>query len=346
MKAEHEDLNERLDGRLQSLPPSDPQVEGLVKQAQRLKLAPQLKVDADFARHLETSLLARSDVFRQRTARRGWWKRAVTSQARGRSFGAVAALCALFLFLLGVGVVMAAQSANPGSPLYGFKRWQQAGQDSVNTSMAQPLQHYQQARDRLQMLTGLVDPAGHSQAYSESLNTFERSLQVFERDVNELPGGSGREQFEKDLASLKMDARQALHKVLPHLPLRERASTTTTLAQLGEAVPQLTQITIISSSNGQVVITFEGQNIDPGVQLLVDGQLVAASGQRKTGGYTFEVKWGKRSTPESLGLQNPDGMVVLSNMWTWTTEKPGNSGNHGNGGGNNNGNGNGGGKGK
>jgi len=110
-------------------------------------------------------------------------------------------------------------------------------------------------------------------------------------------------------------------------------------------VLQLTQITIISSGNGHVAITFEGRNIEPGAQLLVDGQLVVASGQMKAGGYTFVVKWGKQPTPKSLGLQNPGGMVVLSRIWSWITEKTGNpgndKGNHGNGGGNDHGNGNG-----
>ena len=84
MKEEHEYLNERLDGRFPP-PPSAPQLERLVEQAQRLKLAPELKVDADFARHLERRIVARADTIRQHTASRGWWARRMHSQRSGRS---------------------------------------------------------------------------------------------------------------------------------------------------------------------------------------------------------------------------------------------------------------------
>lgn len=342
MKARDEYLNERLDGRLPWAPVSDPDIEGLVSQAQWLQQAEPLQVDEDFAHRLETRLLARQAVLKPQTARQQRrWKAVPSTTWVRRPLGAVAMLCALLLLLLGSGLLVAAHGASPGSPLYGVKRWEGGMRYGLNAQTVQAAQDYQEAHDRLLMVASVTSPASNTKAYSDALNGFVRSLATFENDVSKFPSGSEREQLAKDLVSLKLDARHTLRGLLTHLTITQRLTTTTELAQLGEPVPLLTKIIITSTpgSSSQVVITFEGSNIQPGARLVIDGQLVTANQLFKGGSYQFTLKWEKQQAPHSLGIQNPDGMNVANNRFNWPATHDGNQGGngHGNGGGTGNG---------
>src|SRR5262245_36106554 len=122
MNSQPERLHARLDG--SQLPP-DLEIDALVEHARKIREAPELRMDARFADHLERRLLTRNAALRLRSSRGHWWQPAWLAWLRGQHpLFAAALLCVVLLLLLGTGMLTAAHSASPDSPLYGLKRWE------------------------------------------------------------------------------------------------------------------------------------------------------------------------------------------------------------------------------
>jgi hypothetical protein len=328
----------------QPWPASDSEVEELVALAHRLQQAPQLRVDPTFARRLEEQMLARSAALhRQPRHRRFAWPFPRLMSAHPALSGALALL--LLVILLGGSVLAAAaQVADPTNPLYAVKHWEQQVQVSLaGSSTAQAELDLQFARDRLSTLAGLADP-GHAGAYRQALAELDEQLHIAFQAVAALPAGPDHSRLSGELAALQADARQSLLGLLPRLAVPERLATTDELGRLGGSVPRLTSVvlTLPAHPNGQATISISGNDLQPGAQLLVNGQPVLASGTLQNGLYLFTVNWKGSQHPQSIGLMNPDGTAAQTTTITLRAA-PGSSGSgNGNGNGSGNGNGNGG----
>ncbi len=316
----------------------DPEVDGLVALARRLQAAPALQVDPDFARRLERRILAGNTELRRRRTAPGWvsprslWMHPV--------FGVAAVFCLLVL-LLGTGVlVVAAQVSNPNSPLYVVRQWEQHVRISLAGSPAdQAEQDLQNARDRLNTLADLADPA-HAESYRQALVDLDQQISNATQAINALPAGPDRDRLSSELATLKTDARHILRRLLSPLAWSERLVTTHELGRLGSTVPSLqsVEITLPEHPNGQATVSITGDNLQPGAQLLVDGRLVEASGSLQNSLYVFVANWTGNQHPQSIGILNPDGTAAQTTAITLKTSGGSGRGN-GNGGGKENGNG-------
>ena len=366
MKPASERLNERLElvGRrartnrgspdVQAWPSgaldSDPEVEQLVAVAMRWQNSPQLQADADFAGRLESRLLQRQALLRRTQPSRRFFPQLLRMHP---VFSVTLALCLLILFLGSGVLVVAAQVSNPENPLYSVKNWEQQVQVSLaNSPASKAALDVQFASERLRALTGLASPA-QAEAYRQSLAEFEQQLNAAISTIRGLPPGPDRERLSNELANLESDARHSLQGLLPRLDLAERLLTTDALGQLGEAIPRLLRVEMVlpAHPNENATISVTGEDIQPGAQLLVNGQVIKAQSVFQGGAYVFTIGWSGNQQPHSIGVLNPDGMAVQTAAITMSStggsrqrnesgsSGSGESGQHGNSNGNSNGHG-------
>ena len=365
MNLEYERLNERLergDGERPwngEKPPErltllahaldrDPEIDELVMVARRLQSSPHLLPDPDFADLLESRVLLRqASLRRKRPAHRWSFPRLWGAHP---VYGIALGLCLLIL-LLGTSVlVAAAQVSNPENPLYAVKRWEQHVQISLSSSSESRAElDVQFARERLNTLAALAEPA-QADAYSQALTDFDQQLNAATSAIRGLSSASDREHLSSELATLEVDARQTLRGFLPQLALAERLLTTDELGRLGYTVPHLqsvdVEITPLSAHPVEhaATISISGDNIQPGAQLLVNGQVMDAQGSFQNGLYVFTTSWQGDQPPQSIGILNPDSTVAQTTHITMKSSNGNGNGNNGNGNNGGHGNGNNGGK--
>ena len=355
MNSEYERLNERLERgnerpRNGEKPPErltllahaldrDQEIDELVMVARRLQSNPHLQADPDFADLLESRILLRQASLRRKRPAHTWsfprpW-------GANPVYGIALGLCLLIL-LSGTSVlVAAAQVSNPENPLYAVKRWEQHVQISLSSSSeSRAGLDVQFARERLNTLPALANPA-QADAYSQALADFDQRLSAATSAIRGLSSASDREHLGSELATLEVDARQTLRKFLPQLAVTERLLTTDELGRLGDTVPRLQSAEIVPSAHpvGHVAFSITGDNIQPGAQLLVNGQIMDAQGSFQNGLYVFTTSWQGDQPPQSIGILNPDGTVAQTTAITMKSSNGNGNGNNGNG--NNGGHGNG-----
>jgi hypothetical protein len=355
MNSEYERLNERLERGDRERPwngeksperltllahalDRDPEIDELVMVARRLQSSPHLLADPDFADLLESRVLLRqASLRRKRPAHRWSFPRLWGTHP---VYGIALGFCLLIL-LLGTSVlVAAAQVSNPENPLYAVKRWEQHVQISLSSSSKSRAElDVQFARERLNTLAALANPA-QADAYSQALKDFDQRLSTATSAIRGLSSASDREHLGSELATLEVDARQTLRKFLPQLALTERLLTTDELGRLGDTVPRLqgADVEIVPSVHPveHVAISITGDNIQPGAQLLVNGQVMDAQGSFQNGLYVFTASWQGDQRPQSIGILNPDNTVAQTTAITMKSSN-GNGNNGGRGNGNNGG---------
>lgn len=324
----------------------DREIDELVTVARHLQSHPQLQADPDFVELLETRLLLRHAALRQqRPARKG-----LARLWRAHPIYRIAPGFCLLILLLGTGILaVAARVSNPENPLYAVKRWEQHMQVSLAGSSASRAElDIQFAREQLNMLADLADPA-HENAYRQTLADFDQDVNAAGSSIQGLAAEPDRVRLSSELTALKNDGRHTLRGFLPQLALTERLLTTDELGSLGDRVPHLLNAEIVLSAHSNdhtATISISGSNIQPGAQLLVNGQVINAPGSFQNGLYVFTTGWNGEQHPQSIGILNPDGTVAQTTMITMITPNGNGNGNGNNGNGNNgtHGNGNNGGK--
>jgi hypothetical protein len=307
----------------------DAEVDALVALARRLRAAPHIQVDPDFADQLKRRMLRRNAELQLQQASK---KRPFFLFRTHPAFGTALGLC-LLLLVLSTGVLaLAAQGSNPDSPLYTFKSWEQHLQISLTSNSGdQASLDLQLARNRLNTLSDLAEPA-QAEAYSQALADLDQQLQTATASIYGLPTGTQREQLTSELASLQSDGIHILRRLLPRLTLSERIETTGELARLGDNVPRVINGMLVLSPqpNGHATINLSGSNLQSGAQLLVDGKPTGVTGLLQNGQLVFVVvNWKGEQHPQSLGLINSDGTVAQTTSITIETTD-GNTKNNGN----------------
>jgi uncharacterized protein DUF5667 len=360
MNSEYERLNEQLErgemhlwsanrrpdqpGLPTSTPSGDAEIDRLVMVARRLQASPQVQADPAFAGLLERRLLQRqASLRRERSAPRGGIPRLWRMHP---VFSVALSLCVLFL-VLGTGVLAATgHVSNPENPLYFVKHWEQHVQVSLaSSSRSRAELEMQFARERLNTLADLANPT-QADAYRQALADFDQQLSTARSAIAGLSAGSDRERLSGELAALEVEARQKLRGFLPQVDLAERLVTTDELGRLGETVPHLLSVEI--TLQGQVneptaTISISGDDLQPGAQLLVNGQIIDAPGFFQNGQLVFTISWNGDQHTQSIGILNADGTVAQTTVMTMKSSNgngngnSGNSNNAGHGNGNNNG---------
>ncbi len=233
-------------------------------------------------------------------------------------------------------LVVAAQVTNPANPLSMIKHWQQHAQVSLTNSPENRAEwDLQAAKEQLDRLAGQAN-AAHEEAYLPALSAFDQQVSGAESAIQALPAGPHRERLSNELTALDGEARHTLRGLLPQLDVPERLITTDELGRLGDRVPHLLSIAIVLSApaNEQATISISGDNIQPGAQLLVDGQIMEAQGSYQDGLSVFTINWSGSQQPTSIGILNPDdtaAQTTVITMTSLTNGSNGNNGEHGNG---------------
>lgn len=311
-------------------PDHDPEIDELVAVARHLRSHPQLQADPDFVELLETRLLLHHAALRQKQpARKG-----LVRLWRAHPMYSIALGFCLLAFLLGTGVLaVAARVSNPENPLYAVKRWEQHMQISLaGSSASRAGLDLQFAREQLNLLAGLADPA-HQNAYRQTLADFDQQVSAAASTIQGLAVGPERTRLSSELTALKDNGRHTLRGFLPQLALAERLLTTDELGSLGDRVPHLLSVEIVlpaHSNDHTATISITGNNIQPGAQLLVNGQVINAPGLFQNGLYVFTTGWNGEQHPQSIGVLNPDGTVAQTTIITMIPSNGNGNGNNGN----------------
>ena len=353
MKPLSERLNDRLErrdrrsregGEAQDWPVSplyatdrDPEVDELVTLAQRLQSTSHLQADPDFASELERRLLLHhAALSRKQPARPRFFPR---QWRMNPALGIVAGFCLLVLFLGTSMLVVAAKITNPDNPLYLLKRWEQHVQVSFTTSHATQAElDLQYARERLHTLASLANPA-HEEAYPQALADLNLELNKATSAISALSALPEHNRLSNELVSLEVEVRHTLRAFLPQLNGPDRLVTTDALGRLGDTVPRLLNVEIVLSahSSRHIIINISGNNILPGAQLLMDGQVMDGRGSFHNGRYVFIESWSSNQLPRNIGILNTDDTAAQTTAITMKSSNgsgndgSGNNGEHGNG---------------
>lgn len=249
-------------------------------------------------------------------------------------------LCILVISMSTGVLVVSAHVSDPNNPLYAVKRWEQQVQVSfASSSTDQAELHLQFARDQLTTLGTFTDTS-HAPSYQKTLANFDQYMTLATQEIQALPAGANQNRLTRELATLQTDARQTLRGLLNELAVSERVLTTNELGRLGDTVSSLTkaEVTLPAQPNGQASVSISGSHFQPGAQLLVNGQPVAASGAVQNGMYLFTIEWHGNQHPHTIGILNPDGTAAQTTQISIQTSN-GNDNGNGDGGGNGKGNG-------
>lgn len=310
----------------------DPEVDELIKLADRMQSAPSLEASPAFVRHLEQRLLLRNAQLRQKRAAVSWWSWLpwlVWQPRRALLIASITLLC----LLLGTGVLAVAQASSPSSPLYVVKNWEQNVQISLAHS---PLDRAEVSRqivlDRLNSLTGLTTPS-NTAAYYQDLADIDQQIDTIVQVINTLPAGADRDRLIDELAQTRYEMRSTLRGLLPLLTIDERLQTTDRLAQLGDTVPHLQSVFMVLSFHPQeqAMISVTGSNLSNGARLFVDNRVVTSAGSFQNGVYVFVISWQNTQSPHTIGILNPDGTAAQTNEITLVVPKEDQGNNNDNG---------------
>ncbi|HZO73024.1 MAG TPA: hypothetical protein VFB60_12555 [Ktedonobacteraceae bacterium] len=314
--------NTEQQGQLLDALGNDPEVDELVKLADRIQSAPSLEASPVFARHLEQRLLLRNAQLQQKRlalSRWSWLPWPAWQPRRALLIASITLLC----LLLGTGVLAVAQASGPTSPLYVVKNWEQNVQISLAHS---PLDRAEVCRqivlDRLKSLTSLTTPADTT-AYYQDLADIDQQIDMIVQIINTLPAGADRDRLSDELAQTRSEMRTTLRGLLPLLTIDERLQTTARLAQLGDTVPHLQSVFMVLSFHPQeqAMISLTGSNLSNGAQLLIDNRVVTNTGSFQNGVYVFVIPWQNTQSPHTIGILNSDGTAAQTNAITLVVPK-------------------------
>src|SRR5207253_6971140 len=295
-----------------------------------------LQADPDFASQLERRMLIHhAALSRKQPAHRCFFPR----MWHMNPAPAIALGFCLLVLLLGTSMlVVAASITNPANPLYVLKRWEQHVQVSLsNSPTPQAELDLQYARERLHTLASLTNPA-HDDAYRQALADLDKQMNDATRAISALSVVPERNRLRNELSSFEAEERHTLRTFLPQLNVPDRLVTTDELGRLGDIVPRLLSVEIVLSvrSSRHTIISISGDNIQPGAQLLMDGQVMDAQGSFHNGVYVFMLSLSGNQLPRNIGILNTDDTAAQTTTITMKSSNE-NSNSNGNGDSGNNG---------
>ncbi|HEY2570092.1 MAG TPA: hypothetical protein VGI27_01400, partial [Solirubrobacteraceae bacterium] len=171
-------------------------------------------------------------------------------RARGRLLGAsrrlsIALLAASLLLALSVGLLAAAASAEPGSPLFGLHRLEQNVRVGLASGPAERARlHLSYAQSDLAALDALLARRSGGPPYRDALAAFQGDLQAVATDLLAAAPGGERDALSSQFGALQAQARSDLLGGLRSLPWSDRLAATAALGGLGVDVPVVASATI------------------------------------------------------------------------------------------------------
>jgi hypothetical protein len=235
---------------------------------------------------------------------------------RGRAPRFLWPAAAAVLALIGsLATLAAAAAAAPGSSLYALHRWEQGVRVSLASGPADRARlHLQYAQSALRALDTAVAQHAGDQAYLDAVGAFVAEEGAAELAVGGVSDGATHDALVAHLFALRSAARRDLRAALPSLDWASRLATTLALAQVGERVPLITQVSLdqVSLDGDQVwECTVTGSGFHSGAVLLVDGQPSGTTISTTSTTLVASVELDSdNALPHRIGVGNPDGTAV------------------------------------
>ncbi|HEV2236978.1 MAG TPA: hypothetical protein VGR57_09995 [Ktedonobacterales bacterium] len=255
-------------------------------------------------------------------------RRATRLQVLQRALVAAAVLVAA-----GGTLAISAATASPGQPLYGVLRFEQGVRTGLTNSPEERIRlQLGYAQDALAAYETAIAQQSGDPAYRDALATFLGDEQAATADIAALPESSARNRLTAQLMTLRTRGQAVLHASLRELSWAMRTVVTTTLAELGDDVPQIAQVTVNGVSyNGAYTwtIAVDGADFAPGAVLLVDGHPLGSVVSLSPTRLVAEVPSGQLSNGAHVfGVGNADGTASMA-TGVVTTSVPDDHGGHG-----------------
>jgi hypothetical protein len=244
-------------------------------------------------------------------ARLGLWQ-AVSRRSSIPRWAPLAA-AAVLLLAIGAGMLSAAASAAPGTPLYGLHRVEQGVRAQFAASAVdQGHLHLTYAEQALSDL--IAAAAQHNMlAYQDALATLREELDSARAALGQVPAGQAHDALVADLAQVTAQARPALLTALPALDWQERLATTNALGTLGQRIPIITRARIITPDfnvHQAWVISLSGSGFQAGAQVVLDGQVMSGTATITADTVQLTITHALPASPRSIGIQNPNGTAA------------------------------------
>lgn len=225
------------------------------------------------------------------------------------------AVATVALLALGAGVVVAAASAGPGSPLYGLHRAEQNIRVGLATTPAERVRlRLAYAQSDLGAIEKSLARHATGATYTDALGAFQSDLQAIGTDWPALPPGREREQLAAQVTALETQGRSDLLGALPTLSWPGQLKTTTVLGSLGVSIPTITQATItrtLGSGEHDTRIVVVGNNFQQGAVVEVNGEVAGTVLSQSSTQLVVELDPNYPVARAShIGVSNPDGTAA------------------------------------
>jgi uncharacterized membrane protein YgcG len=226
------------------------------------------------------------------------------------------ALAAALLLVISATTFTVAAAASPGTVLYGLHRWEQSVQVRMAGSAADRTNlHLNYAQSALGALDAAVARHDTGAAYDDALTTYRDEMQAAATSAGSVPTGSEQDTLFAQLRQLTTRGRADLHSALGFLAWSERVQTTAVLADIGDSVLHVTQVSMVYAGHGQHLwqVTVSGTDFQQGAVLLVNGR-PAGTVISVTPTTLVAQLSGDDSAPlpSSMGIANPDDTAALT----------------------------------
>jgi hypothetical protein len=200
----------------------------------------------------------------------------------------------------------------PGDALYGLKQAEyQFSLTLANNPQDRATIQIGQLHSALVDLNTVVNDGHDDNTITLALNSVATNTTGSRSAVAALPAGSEREAAQGALDGVLAEEEQTLRHLLGHVDWPVRLAFTQQLGTLGDPVPTVTHVTVLTQSNGTLLITLTGTHFAPQAELVINGQAEGTVSQSTPVQLVAVISTSAWPSDErALGVHNPDGTAA------------------------------------
>lgn len=320
---EHLDrLIEQRERGMEPLPVTNDEIAAGLAGAQALTELNKIDVPPAFAQRLEVSIRTRArDLARQdgRTLPTTsplnipYTPRSLRPQRpRARRAWLAALGVAAALVLACVGILTTSARSLPGDAFYGLKQAEEQFTLNFASSPHDRISvQIDQLHNALTDLTTVVNGGRGDDAIRMALNTVADKTNNARGAVAALPAGTDRDTVQGNLDSALAQEDQTLRGLLNQVDWPIRLAITGQLGALGDPVPTVARVTVLTQSNGTLLVTLTGTQFAPDARLVIDGQSTGTVTQSTPGQLVAVISNATGLYGEhEIGILNSDGTAA------------------------------------
>lgn len=215
---------------------------------------------------------------------------------------------AAMLLVAFVGILTASAHSLPGDALYGLKQAEEQFQINFASNPQDRIGvQIDQLHNALTDLKAVVNGGRGDDVIRMALNIVVDKTNNARGAVAALPAGTDRDTAQGNLDSILTEEDQTLRGLLNPADWPVRLAITGQLGALGDLVPTVTRVTVLTQSNGTLLITLTGTHFAAGARLVIDGKSAGTVTQNTPGRLVAVISnlTGLHGEHE-IGILNPD----------------------------------------